>query len=219
MGHARALLSLENRRQQSEVGALVAKKKLSVRETEALVKRLTTHPQPATAENASRPDANIRKLESDLSEKLGQGTCSIPLPAGVSSSSAITRLMSLTAFSNTSTELRAAAMHGGSFGVRQASLLNPAAPSAALIRSCALLVLCAANCVAAHAEIVVDGRLDEADWTAALHCADWRRTAPFARDASLSKRSIAALDRDRSGGGVRHRAAACRATHQTAHAA
>jgi ParB family transcriptional regulator, chromosome partitioning protein len=71
MGHARALLSLENRRQQSEVGALVARKKLSVRETEALVKRLTTHPQPATAENASRPDANIRKLESDLSEKLG----------------------------------------------------------------------------------------------------------------------------------------------------
>jgi ParB family transcriptional regulator, chromosome partitioning protein len=71
MGHARALLSLENRRQQSEVGALVARKKLSVRETEALVKRLTTHAQPAAAENASRPDANIRKLESDLSEKLG----------------------------------------------------------------------------------------------------------------------------------------------------
>ena len=39
MGHARALLSLENRRQQSEVGALVARKKLSVRETEA--QRLT----------------------------------------------------------------------------------------------------------------------------------------------------------------------------------
>jgi ParB family transcriptional regulator, chromosome partitioning protein len=68
MGHARALLSLENRRQQSEVGALVAKKKLSVRETEALVKRLTTQPQAATV---SRPDANIRKLEGELSEKLG----------------------------------------------------------------------------------------------------------------------------------------------------
>ena len=69
MGHARALLAFESRRQQAEVGALVAKKKLSVRETEALVKRLT---QPAAAEeSAPRVDANIRKLESELSEKLG----------------------------------------------------------------------------------------------------------------------------------------------------
>jgi ParB family transcriptional regulator, chromosome partitioning protein len=70
MGHARALLGLENRRQQSEVGGLVAKKKLSVRETEALVKRLT-QPSAGTAEAAPRVDPNIRKLESDLSEKLG----------------------------------------------------------------------------------------------------------------------------------------------------
>jgi Domain of unknown function (DUF5916) len=101
--------------------------------------------------------------------------------------------MSLTAFSNTSTEPRAAAMHGGSFGVRQASLLNLAAPSSALIRSCSLLVLCAANCVAAHAGIVVDGRLDEADWTAALHCADWRRTAPFARDEPRYRNEVSLL--------------------------
>lgn len=69
MGHARALLGLETRRQQAEVGALVAKKKLSVRETEALVKRLTT--QPPAAPSAPRVDPNIRKLESELSEKLG----------------------------------------------------------------------------------------------------------------------------------------------------
>jgi ParB family chromosome partitioning protein len=70
MGHARALLGLENKRQQAEVGALVAKKQLSVRETEALVKRLTA--QPAAAEPApERVDPNIRKLESDLTEKLG----------------------------------------------------------------------------------------------------------------------------------------------------
>jgi ParB family transcriptional regulator, chromosome partitioning protein len=70
MGHARALLALSNRRQQSEVGTLVAQKKLSVRETEALVRRLSSD---AAAEVASAPraDANIRKLESDLSEKLG----------------------------------------------------------------------------------------------------------------------------------------------------
>lgn len=70
MGHARALLALENRRQQIEVAALVAKKKLSVRETEALVKRLLAHPQGAETAPAAR-DPNIRKLESDLTEKLG----------------------------------------------------------------------------------------------------------------------------------------------------
>jgi ParB family chromosome partitioning protein len=69
MGHARALLALENKRQQAEVGALVASKKLSVRETEALVKRLLT---PGTSQEApATRDANIRKLETDLSEKLG----------------------------------------------------------------------------------------------------------------------------------------------------
>jgi ParB family chromosome partitioning protein len=71
MGHARALLGLETKRQQTEVGALVAKKKLSVRETEALVKRLTAHPQASAEERAPRVDPNIRKLESELSEKLG----------------------------------------------------------------------------------------------------------------------------------------------------
>jgi ParB family chromosome partitioning protein len=70
MGHARARLGLDNRRQQAEVAALVAKKKLSVRETEALVKRLTTQPA-ASASAPPRTDPNIRKLEGDLSEKLG----------------------------------------------------------------------------------------------------------------------------------------------------
>ena len=40
MGHARALLALSARRQQAEVAAIVAKKSLSVRETEALVRRM-----------------------------------------------------------------------------------------------------------------------------------------------------------------------------------
>ena len=44
MGHARALLALENRKQQAEVAVLVAKKKLSVRETVALVKMLLSKP-------------------------------------------------------------------------------------------------------------------------------------------------------------------------------
>jgi ParB family chromosome partitioning protein len=70
MGHARALLGLENRRKQAEVAALVANKGLSVRDTEALVRRMAAPPDPAGAEPA-KPDANIRKLESDLTDKLG----------------------------------------------------------------------------------------------------------------------------------------------------
>jgi ParB family chromosome partitioning protein len=70
MGHARALLAIENRKRQAELGALVASKKLSVRETEALVKRALAEPS-APAPAPERADPNIRKLESDLSEKLG----------------------------------------------------------------------------------------------------------------------------------------------------
>jgi ParB family chromosome partitioning protein len=71
MGHARALLGLQSKRQQAEVGALVAKKKLSVRDTEALVRKLQAPARDPAAEPARRADPNIRKLESDLSDKLG----------------------------------------------------------------------------------------------------------------------------------------------------
>ena len=69
MGHARALLGLGGRRQQAEVGALVARKGLSVRETEALVRRLTTPSSRAPALDGRDP--NVAKLEQDLAEKLG----------------------------------------------------------------------------------------------------------------------------------------------------
>ena len=72
MGHARALLGLGGRKQQSEVAALVARKGLSVRETEALVRRMVAHAEGATAPAAQRAvDPNIRKLQDDLTDKLG----------------------------------------------------------------------------------------------------------------------------------------------------
>jgi len=71
MGHARALLGIDNKRQQAEIAAQVAQQKMSVRETEALVKRLGSHPAAGGSESSSRADPNIRKLEADLSEKLG----------------------------------------------------------------------------------------------------------------------------------------------------
>jgi ParB family transcriptional regulator, chromosome partitioning protein len=77
MGHARALLGLVNRRQQAEVGALCARKGLSVRETEALVRRLLAPPRPAGGE-APEASADVRaelvgelRLEPELSDKLG----------------------------------------------------------------------------------------------------------------------------------------------------
>ncbi len=70
MGHARALLALSNRRQQIEVANLVAKKELSVRETEALVRRQLAPVNGAPAP-AAAVDANVRRLETELGEKLG----------------------------------------------------------------------------------------------------------------------------------------------------
>jgi ParB family chromosome partitioning protein len=72
MGHARALLGLTTRRQQAEVGSLVAKKGLSVRETEALVRRLVNPPAPGaggTGEPARDP--NVLQLETRLADTLG----------------------------------------------------------------------------------------------------------------------------------------------------
>jgi ParB family transcriptional regulator, chromosome partitioning protein len=70
MGHARALLPLESRRQQAEVALLVAKKSLSVRETEALVRRLQ-RPADGIDRAARASDADVSRLATELSEKLG----------------------------------------------------------------------------------------------------------------------------------------------------
>jgi ParB family chromosome partitioning protein len=75
MGHARALLALAGRRQQAEVAAIVAKKSLSVRETEALVRRMQQRGKDgehaASHENAGAGDPDVRRLEQELAEKLG----------------------------------------------------------------------------------------------------------------------------------------------------
>jgi ParB family chromosome partitioning protein len=70
MGHARALLGLTTRRQQIEVANLVARQGLSVRDTEAMVRRLLT---PAREEKSlpKAADPDIRRLELELAEKLG----------------------------------------------------------------------------------------------------------------------------------------------------
>jgi ParB family transcriptional regulator, chromosome partitioning protein len=71
MGHARALLSLTSRRQQVEVAGLVAKKALSVRDTEALVRRLTSPAAGGGSAPESSVDPDIHRLELELADKLG----------------------------------------------------------------------------------------------------------------------------------------------------
>lgn len=69
MGHGRALLGLTSRKQQIEVALLAAKRQLSVRDTEALVRRLSN---PAAAKAAPAAlDPDIARLERELAEKLG----------------------------------------------------------------------------------------------------------------------------------------------------
>jgi len=66
MGHARALLGL-NGNAQSTLAREVAHKGLSVRETEALVKRRLNPP----TKHAQKKDADVTRLESELTERLG----------------------------------------------------------------------------------------------------------------------------------------------------
>ena len=69
MGHARALLGLAQRTEQRQAAAEVVAKGLSVRETEALVRRMLRPPVAAPAARSADPD--VRRLEQQLAEKLG----------------------------------------------------------------------------------------------------------------------------------------------------
>ena len=72
MGHARALLGLTSLNQ-VQVAQQVVAKGLSVRETEALVKKTLAETGAARpgARKTPQKDANIRGLEQELSERLG----------------------------------------------------------------------------------------------------------------------------------------------------
>ncbi|GMR01586.1 MAG: ParB/RepB/Spo0J family partition protein [Gammaproteobacteria bacterium] len=67
MGHARALLAIDGM-EQSRVAKDVARKGLSVRETEALIRKISA---PAKKTKTVRKDPDIIKLEERLTERLG----------------------------------------------------------------------------------------------------------------------------------------------------
>jgi len=67
MGHARALLAIDGL-EQSSVAKDVARKGLSVRETEALIRKLSN---PTKKTTSTKKDPDIVKLEQRLTERLG----------------------------------------------------------------------------------------------------------------------------------------------------
>jgi len=73
MGHARALLALSGARSQADAAREVVERGLSVRETEALVKRLQSGTSKKTGNNqqGGRLDPDIRRLQDDLGSRLG----------------------------------------------------------------------------------------------------------------------------------------------------
>jgi len=72
MGHARALLGITNALQQFDAARQVVRKGLSVRETERLVRSMLEKPAgKKPAKPADSGNADIRRLEIEVSEKIG----------------------------------------------------------------------------------------------------------------------------------------------------
>ena len=74
MGHARALLALETDEDMIEAGKEVVRKKLSVRETEKLVKKIKNFAGTRQASDTSEKkavDPNLEALENSLKQQLG----------------------------------------------------------------------------------------------------------------------------------------------------
>ncbi|TBW56520.1 ParB/RepB/Spo0J family partition protein [Marinobacter halodurans] len=70
MGHGRAMLTLPPELQLQAARQVVAKS-LSVRQTEALVRRLQQEAESPGRDKKSQVDPNIRRLQDDLAERLG----------------------------------------------------------------------------------------------------------------------------------------------------
>ena len=71
MGHARALLAISNPGQQLDVARQINKNGLSVREAEKLIRRVLGGAASKPAKKTPAQNADIRRLEIEISEKLG----------------------------------------------------------------------------------------------------------------------------------------------------
>jgi ParB family chromosome partitioning protein len=84
MGHARALLGVDDADIQRRIARNVMEQSLSVRETERAIKRIIAGASPATATlpPAKRDDANIRAAENKLRRRLGTQVRVMPSQTG-----------------------------------------------------------------------------------------------------------------------------------------
>jgi ParB family chromosome partitioning protein len=84
MGHARALLGVDDADIQRRVAQNVIEQSLSVRETERAVKRIIAGATPASATQPPpiRDDANVRAAETKLRRRLGTQVRVTPSPTG-----------------------------------------------------------------------------------------------------------------------------------------
>ncbi|MBN1199420.1 MAG: ParB/RepB/Spo0J family partition protein [Bacteroidales bacterium] len=89
MGHARALITLENTSLQLRIFKQILSKNLSVREVESLVRKANTNTSPLPGSTMENPDPKLVKIEEQLTTRLnapvkvlinkkGKGTITIP---------------------------------------------------------------------------------------------------------------------------------------------
>lgn len=73
MGHARAILPIEDARRQEALAHKIEKEGLSVRQVENLVRKMLKHPDPGTrrATDLTHKDPNLRHLSDELQRTLG----------------------------------------------------------------------------------------------------------------------------------------------------
>jgi ParB family chromosome partitioning protein len=85
VGHARALLNVDSHQEQARLCEEIIARKLSVREIEGLVKKLTENPQTDTAkeksEDKTKLDPNVRAAVEELERALGTKVRLIPSSA------------------------------------------------------------------------------------------------------------------------------------------
>jgi len=85
VGHARALLNVDSPEQQSRLCDDIINKRLSVREIEALVKKITEQPQMTTpkdkSEDSTKADPNVRAALEELEMALGTKVRLVPTSA------------------------------------------------------------------------------------------------------------------------------------------
>ncbi|MDX6272147.1 MAG: ParB family transcriptional regulator, chromosome partitioning protein [Acidobacteriota bacterium] len=86
MGHARALLGIDDADKQREIARGIIERSLSVRDTERAVKRVAaggdSNPTAVTTSSDRSGDANTRAAESKLRRRLGTQVHIIPNPSG-----------------------------------------------------------------------------------------------------------------------------------------